>query len=151
MFLTAACAVLLLSAFATAQWPGEHGRREHPAYLRALSDLREARAQLGQPGNDEEQRALVAIDQTIQELKAAAIDDGRPADYLPPVDAIPDRANRLQRVSDLLDRAHNDIEQGEVEGSIRGLRDRADGHLNDARHAIGHVLQRERERHEHRY
>ena len=58
----AACAVLMLTAFAAADTPGAH-----PAYLHALTDLRHARAHLSvQTPNwkvdADEQRAIDAID-----------------------------------------------------------------------------------------
>src|ERR1700722_16541124 len=53
----------------------------HPAYLRALSDLRDARAHLERPDggqlHQQEKDAIAEIDRAIGEIKAASIDDGK--------------------------------------------------------------------------
>jgi hypothetical protein len=72
VFLAATCASL-----SVAQEPGRH-----PAYLHALSDLRDARAHLNQLApsgkmDREEEHAMREIDAAIQEIRRAAIDDGK--------------------------------------------------------------------------
>src|ERR1700687_2049537 len=101
----AACAVLLLSAFAAADTPGAH-----PAYLHALTDLRHARAHLSVQtpnwrGAADEQRAIGAIDAAIREIQEAAIDDGKNLNDHPPVDERWSRADRLHRAMELLNGA----------------------------------------------
>jgi hypothetical protein len=56
----------------------------HPAYLHALSDLREARFNVARRGGDpvmkwDEAVAIGAIDRAIKEIKEASIDDGKSA------------------------------------------------------------------------
>ena len=54
---------------------------QHPAYLHALADLRDARAHLERPDGGalhaEERSAVEEIDHAISEIKKAAIDDGK--------------------------------------------------------------------------
>jgi len=141
MILMATFAVLLMSAFAAADTPGAH-----PAYLHALTDLRHARAHLDRMTPNErvdadEQRAINEIDAAIGEVKEAAIDDGKPLSDHPPVDARWGRPDRLRRAMELLDKAHDDIDQHESDGWARGLKHRALHHIDEARKAI-HDAQR---------
>ena len=59
----------------------------HPAYLHALTDLRHARFLLEKPAKPEvkwdESNAVHEIDAAINEIKQAAIDDGKPLDGSP--------------------------------------------------------------------
>jgi hypothetical protein len=72
--------VLFLAACTTLSFGDEPGR--HPAYLHSLSDLRDARAHLDRltPSDKmdrEEEHAIREIDAAINEIKLAAIDDGK--------------------------------------------------------------------------
>ena len=109
----------------------------HPAYLHALSDLRAARSLLARPTRDlevrwDERRAINQIDAAIREIRDAAIDDGRPLEDHPPVDARLRHRDRLRAALELLDKAARDIEEREDNGFARGLRGRAIGHIRDA-------------------
>src|SRR6202142_3338641 len=108
------CAVIVLfvAACTALTFADEPGR--HPAYLHALTDLRHARAHLGQFAatehmDREEQHAIDEIDKAIGEIKRAAIDDGKNLEDHPPADAHMDRRGRFHRALELLDKAHNDI------------------------------------------
>ena len=86
------CAViaLFLAVCATLTFADEPGR--HPAYLHALTDLRHARAHLERQTwsgrmDREEDHAIAEIDKAIDEIKHAAIDDGKDLNDHPPVDA----------------------------------------------------------------
>ena len=73
----AAAAFLIGTKPTQAQAPGSH-----PAYLRALVDLRLMRAYLDKltPNeriDDQSMQAIAEIDAAIREIKAAAIDDGK--------------------------------------------------------------------------
>jgi hypothetical protein len=130
----------LLTSFATAETPGVH-----PAYLHALTDLRHARAHLdrwvpnGRVDSDES-RAIQAIDAAINDIKQAAIDDGKPLSDHPPVDNSWSASDRFHRALELLDSAYHDIDQREDNGWNHGLKHRALGHIDQARHAIHHAL-----------
>ena len=141
MFWMAACALLLLSAFAAAATPGQH-----PSYLHALSDLRHARAHLNveTPNyrmNADEERAVESIDAAIGDVKEAALDDGKAVSDHPPVDAGLDRPGRLRRAMELLDRAYNDIDKHESDDFARGLKHRALHHIDEARRAVQQAME----------
>lgn len=113
------------------------GPAAHPAYLHALSDLRMARALLTRPTRDaevkwDENRAIAKLNAAVREINEAAIDDGKPIDDHPPIDARLRHRDRIRAAIELLDRAARDIEEREDNGFARGLRGRAVGHIRDA-------------------
>jgi hypothetical protein len=119
---------------------------EHPYYLRALSDLRAARWLIEhRPGNpmvrDDENVAIAEIDATINEIKRAAIVDGKDTRDHPPVDETPDRNGRLHHAKDLLNQVYSDIARDEDDPITRGIRDQALHHLDEAIHATQRALQ----------
>jgi hypothetical protein len=135
--------VLLVTACTALTFADEPGR--HPAYLHALTDLRHARAHLENPApsyhmDKEERHAIEEIDKAIDEIKRAAIWDGKNLNDHPPVDAGMDRAGRFHRALELLDKAHNDIAHEEDNPSVRGLRNRAIMHIDEAHHIIDHLI-----------
>jgi hypothetical protein len=135
LFLVAVC-----SALTFADEPGRH-----PAYLHALTDLRHARAHLESPAatyhmDKEEQHAIEEIDKAIDEIKRASIWDGKNLNDHPPVDARIDRAGRFHRAMELLDKAHNDIAREEDDPSVRGLRNRAIHHIDEAHRIVDHLI-----------
>jgi len=136
VFVVAVCAVL--------SFADEPGR--HPAYLHALTDLRHARAHLEnlaatQHMDKEEEHAINEIDKAIDEIKRAAIDDGKNLNDHLPVDAGLDRTGRFRRAQELLDKAHNDIAREEDDSSVRGLRDRALHHIDEAHHIVDKLIE----------
>ena len=136
MFVVAVCAVL--------SFADEPGR--HPAYLHALTDLRHARAHLENLAathhmDKEEQHAIDEIDKAIGEIKHAAIDDGKNLNDHPPVDAGLDRTGRFRRAQQLLDKAYSDIAREEDDPSVRGLRDRALHHIDEAHHIVDKLIE----------
>jgi hypothetical protein len=136
VFVVAVCAALSIA--------DEPGR--HPAYLHALTDLRHARAHLENLAathhmDKEEEHAINEIDKAIDEIKHAAIDDGKNLNDHPPVDAGLDRTGRFRRAQELLDKAHNDIAREEDDSSVRGLRDRALHHIDEAHHIVDKLIE----------
>jgi hypothetical protein len=132
-------APLMLAALiplgAQADLPGKH-----PYYLHALSDLRAARWMLEhRPGDAavsaEEDVAITRIDETINEIKRAAIDDGKDLHDHPGADFKGDHPGRLHKADELLHKVHADIAREEDDPMTRGLRDRAVHHLDEAIHA----------------
>jgi hypothetical protein len=110
----------------------------HPFYLHALSDLRNARANLERKGGDrqmkwDEHDAIVAIDRAIRDLREASIDDGKNVDDHPPVDAHEPRIGRLHKALAALQSARADSAKEEDNGAATGLRARA---LHDIDEAI---------------
>ena len=138
--LMAAVALLMMSAFAVADTPGQH-----PAYLHALTDLRHARAHLDKltPNgrvDADEQRAIEEIDAAIREIKEAAIDDGKPLSDHPPVDARWEYTDRMHRSLELLNRAYDDVDKHESDEWARGLKHRALHHIREAQKAVHHAM-----------
>jgi hypothetical protein len=109
----------------------------HPAYLRALSDLRNARANLERKGGDrqmkwDEHDAIVEIDHAIEDIKRASIDDGKNLENHPPVDTHEPRSGRLHKALAALHAAHDDVAKEEDNGFASGLRARAIHDIDEA-------------------
>ena len=121
-----------------------HAQGKHPAYLRALSDLRDARAHLQRPDGGalhaEERAAVEEIDHAIDEIKRAAFDDGKNIEERPPVDPHKPWVGRLHDARELLDHAHHDIEKEEDNPGARGLRDRVIVHIDRAHHHVDEAI-----------
>jgi hypothetical protein len=113
------------------------GGGAHPAYLHALSDLRNARANIERKGGDaamkwDEHDAIVEIDRAIGDIKQASIDDGKNLEDHPPVDAHEPRVGRLHKGLDALRAARRDVEQEEDNAYASGLRNRAIHDIDEA-------------------
>jgi hypothetical protein len=109
----------------------------HPAYLRALSDLRNARGNLERKGGDNQMKwdehvAIEATDRAINEIKQASIDDGKNLDDHPAVDAREPRSGRLHKALDALRAARHDVEQEEDNNYAQGLKARSIRNIDDA-------------------
>ena len=119
--------------------------QEHPAYLHALTDLRHARAHLERPDHGElreqEKKAIHEIDDAINEIKKASIDDGKDLYDHPPVDAHLDWPGRLHRAVELLDKAHNDVAREEDNRFAQGLQERALIHIDKAHHHVEEAIE----------
>jgi tetratricopeptide (TPR) repeat protein len=118
--------------------------QEHPAYLHALTDLRHARAHLERPDHGElreqEKKAIHEIDEAINEIKKAAIDDGKDLNDHPPVDARMDWTGRLHRAIELINKAHSDIAREEDNRFAQGLQQRALEHIDKAHHHVEEAI-----------
>jgi len=118
----------------------------HPAYLHALSDLRQARAYLDQiawpPVQKDEEHAIREIDAAIAEIKRASIDDGKDLADHPPVDVRMHPDGRFRKALELLDRAHNDTAGAEDVPQARGMRDRALHHIDQAHGTVDDAIRR---------
>lgn len=127
---------------ASPTWADTPGK--HPAYLHALSDLRDARAHLEHASNDpialEQMHAIEQIDKAINEIKSAAIMDGKNVQDHMPVDAKMDRPGRLHRARELLDKAHHDVSGEEDQPDTQGLQMRVIQHINAARNSVQHAI-----------
>ncbi len=109
----------------------------HPAYLHALSDLRAARWLIEhRPGDwaqtTDEVQAVHEVDAAINEIKRAAIDDGRNLADHPPLDERPDHRGRIHEALEYLRKGRADVAQEEDNGYASGLRNRAIGHIDAA-------------------
>ena len=134
--------LLLIPAYASAK---PAAPREHPAYLHALSDLREARAHLQRPDGGElreqEKKAIHEINDAIAEIKKAAIDDGKDINDHAPVDARMDWTGRLHRAVELLNKAHSDVAQEEDNSFAQGLQQRALEHIDKAHRHVEEAME----------
>ena len=131
-------AIIPLSALA--DLPGKH-----QFYLHALTDLRSARWLIEhRPGDaavsGDEDVAITRINNAIDEIKKAAIDDGKDIKDHPPVDATLDKKGRLHRAEELLKKVHSDIAREEDDPMTKGLRDRAVHHVDEALHATSKAI-----------
>ena len=114
---------------------------DHPAYIHALSDLRDARAHLdylapSERRDAEEQQAIQKIDDAINEIKRAAIDDGKNINEHMPVDVRSMRGDRYHKVLELLTAAHGDVTAEEDNPRTRGLQARVIAHIDEAHHLV---------------
>lgn len=126
----------LCAGTASADEPGRH-----PAYLHALSDLRAANWMIEhrRPEDgaiaDDEMIARDEIGAAFNEIKRAAIFDGKDLRYHPEADVDMQREGRLHKAIDLLRKVHHDIAGEEDDPETRGLQHRALEHVDAALHA----------------
>lgn len=109
----------------------------HPAYLRALSDLRSARSNLEQRDGDQavkwdENLAIEAVDRAIAQIKRAVIDDGESLADHRPVDVREAHGGRLHKALDALRAARDDVTQEEDNASASGVRNFAMDSIGEA-------------------
>jgi hypothetical protein len=121
-------AVLAFVCAAPQAFADQPGR--HPAYLHALTDLRNARANLERRKGDsevrwDEARAIADIDAAIHKIKEAAIDDGKNLNDHPALDVKEAYSGRLHRALEALKTAHEDLNREEDNDYAKGLKHRA--------------------------
>jgi hypothetical protein len=137
--------IALLMAAATFVVKVSAAPQAHPAYLHALSDLRDARAHLQRPDSraleHQERDAIAEIDKAIGEIKAASINDGKNIDDHARVDVHMPWTGRLHTAFDLLKKAHNDIAQEEDNPGSRGLKRRALEHIDLAQRHVQEAIE----------
>lgn len=112
----------------------------HPAYLHALTDLRDARAHLehfsSDPVDHAEEHAISNIDRALDEIKRAAIMDGKDIHDHMPVDAHLQRRDRFRKAMELLDKAKRDVSAEEDQPDTKGLQMRVINHIDEAKHDV---------------
>jgi hypothetical protein len=109
----------------------------HPAYLHALTDLRNARFNLQRKGGDltmkwDEAVAIGAVDRAIGDIKQASIDDGKNLDDHPALDAQEPRLGRLHKALAALRASLADVNQEEDNAYAAGLKARAIRNISEA-------------------
>jgi|SRR5271157_2710667 len=132
---------LLISTCLAVAFAGNPDR--HPRYLHALSDLRLARAYLehyaaSEHRDAEQDHAIRKIDDAINEIKRASIDDGKRLDEHPPIDTNL-RGGRYHKVLELLDAAHRDVTMEEDDPRSQGLQGRVIKHIDEAHRIVEHL------------
>ncbi len=129
--LLAGAALLCSSQAAFAGW-----FEKHPGYMHAISDLRDARALLEQPnpGNVrwDQSKAIGEIDACINDLKRAALNDGKNLGDRPLPDLTIDLRGRLHKALDLLQKGRKDMDKEEDDRANTGLQLRASNHVDRA-------------------
>ena len=118
----------------------------HPAYMHALSDLRAARWLINHRPGDwaqtaDESESIRQIDAAINDVKTAAINDGKNLNDHPPLDERPDHRGRIHEALEYLNKARADIAREEDNAYASGLRNRAIGHIDAAIGAAHRVFQ----------
>ncbi|WP_434628737.1 hypothetical protein [Chromobacterium sp. CV08] len=126
------------------EMPREWRPAEHPYYLHAMSDLRQARAYLARPDYpqiaDDERRAVAEIDAALGEMQRAAIEDGKqPWRYEQP-DARLSPTDRFHRALELLDAARRDAGHQEDDPWVRDLQHRILHHVDAAHRAVQQAI-----------
>ena len=116
----------------------------HPAYLRAISDLRYARALLyradWRPVMRDQQAAVEEIDRAIGEARRAAIDDGKNPDDHPPIDRALGWEGRFRKTMELLNSAERDLSEAETNGAAAGWRNAAIGNVRNAKAFVAKAM-----------
>jgi tetratricopeptide (TPR) repeat protein len=135
----------LLALVSTATVASADAPGKHPAYLHALSDLRNARWNLQHRKGDaevkwDEKKAIQDIDAAIKKVKEAAQDDGKNIDDHMAVDAKLDYSGRLHHALEDLRAAHNDIDKEEDNDFAKGLKHRALVDIDAALHRTKEAL-----------
>jgi hypothetical protein len=112
----------------------------HPSYLRAISDLRYARALLyrqdWRPVMRDQRAAVEEIDHAIGEAKNAAIDDGKNPDDHPPIDRALGWEGRFQKAMELLNSAERDLSEVETNGAAAGWRNASLSNVRNAKRFV---------------
>jgi hypothetical protein len=140
-------AILVLVGLCAIGTTSAHAQERHPAYLRALSDLRMMRAFLDRQSpsehiDEESQQAIMEIDAAIREITQASISDGKNIHDHPPVDARLTPNNRFRKARESGDAAWHDLDREEDNGYAHGLKHRAMDHIEKANHIIDHIIKR---------
>jgi hypothetical protein len=135
-----ASVAIFVAAPSSADNPGMH-----PAYLHALSDLRDARARLehsaSDPAAEAESHAIEKINMAIDEIKRAAIDDGKGLNDHPSLDAQLPGGGRIHHALELLEKAKKDAAGEEDQADTRGLQQRVIARINDAEASVRHAIE----------
>jgi hypothetical protein len=131
---------LLLPAAAFAQAPGKH-----PEYLHALADLRQARAYLSKQSPNgavdaDSAQAIKHIDEAISAIKQASIDDGKNVNDHMPVEANLGNTGRFHKATELLEKAHSEVDQAESNAAARGLKSTVLSNIDEAHRYVDHAM-----------
>jgi hypothetical protein len=128
----------VLSTPTQAQVPGA------PAYLHAISDLRLSRAYIQADMSAGHQRekahAIDEITKAIQEIKNAAIDDGKDINYGPPTDAHGMAAGPIHEALRLARKGHDDCYAGIDLPNAVGMKMRALKHIDEATNTLQRIM-----------
>jgi hypothetical protein len=117
---------------------------QHPAYMHALANLRQARSLLQsdtRPGTAADRDfALREIEAAMHEIRTAVREEGRDPHFTPPPAIAGDPDRPIRSALTLLNEAREDVARGTDEYDSRGLQLRALRHIQEARRAMSHAL-----------
>jgi hypothetical protein len=131
---------LTVAAFAllafTVLAPATQAHAQFPAYLHAISDLRTARAYLEMDNRHESEHArhhaIEQISKAIDDIKVAAVDDGKNPWHTPPPQSGGNPGYPVHSAVKLLREARGDVDHGHDRPENHGLRERSLDHINQA-------------------
>ncbi len=137
----AAIALVMTSGCVPAMAHAQQGATVHPSYFRALDDLRAARHYLSDnwtyaPVTADSEAAVREIDGAIQEIKTAAIEDGKNLNDTARIDTRLSPHERYRKAQEYLAAAHQQMAMENVP-SERDLEHRINVHLDRARDIVG--------------
>ena len=118
---------------------------DHPAYVHALADLRDAHAWLAKPEENPrkigyQMKALADIEAAIAQITGAAIHDGKKPGDSGRINTDLPRIERLNRALARLNHAWQEINDREDSKFARGLQTKALRHIDLARGMIRKML-----------
>jgi hypothetical protein len=135
-FVLSVFALLTIPFFA----PATSAHAQFPAYLHAISDLRSAREYLRMDTRPERVRArefaIEQITRAIDEMKRAAMDDGKNPWQAPPAQSEGNEFRPIHSAERLLREARRDVDHGFDSPENRGLRERSIEHIDKALEAL---------------
>jgi hypothetical protein len=116
--------------------PATPANAQEPAYLRAISNLRTAKAYLGMDTRPafrgDRIVAIQEIDAAIGEMQRAAVDDGRNPWHTPPPQSGSDPLGPVHSAMRLMNEALGDVERGGDNPRNAGLQARSIHHVKQA-------------------
>ena len=137
---TVVFAMLALVLFA----PAKLATAQAPAYLHAISDLRQARDYVGTDNRPTFRghlsEAANQITAAIKDLKVVVIDEGKNPDWTPPPQSTGDANGPVHAALRLLQEARDDVSRGRDAPENAGLRERSLDHIERARHELQSII-----------
>ena len=119
---------------------GQNVPQKHIPYLKALGDLRTARAWLANWQNNESReadvKAIAEIDAAMEAIKHASLNDGRPLTSHPVVNEGLPPKERFKIAVDWIWKAHLDLQHAEDLQEERGLRERVLRRVDQAHYLV---------------
>lgn len=116
--------------------PARQAQAQTPSYLHAISDLRSARAYLqmdNRPNEaDARARAIEEINHALDDIKVAAVNDGKTPWQTPPPQSGGDPNLPIHTAVRLLREARSDVDHGHDRPENQGLRERSVRHIDRA-------------------
>jgi hypothetical protein len=124
--------------------PASPAHAQMPAYLHAISDLRTAREYLQQDTRPQfegiRHHAIEEISRAIDDMKKAAVDDGKNPHHTPPPQSQGDPRAPIHSALRLLNEAYGDVARGQDAPQNTGLQRRSLEHIDKARRSLDELI-----------